>query len=575
MLTLGLSSFTHDAAAALLEDGAIKAAIEDSKLARSSTQGLPETAMRYCLSRLSTSWSDLDVVAVASRPFKSWLQRALLPLRSFPILPVAGSYYEANQLGVLARQLSDLRELRHQNGPCSFDLFCLEHHLCHAAATFFQSSFDRALIVTLDEGTDGNAGMVAIGEGNEIRVQQHIPSPHSPAWVYSQITELLGFAPHKEEHKTQWLGMEGEAIFKDTLLEMMRQPNSPLPCLDRRFVDCDATGGLKLSKTFCRRIGVLERNLSDEVRQALAASAQRACFEIIRDLVQYFRKKHAVTHVCLGGGIFQNVILVADLERELGMDQVFVPPAPGNAGCAVGAGLFVWHALRKNARAQEVSQVYWGPSYDRHEIEDVLSNSKARYSMQNTEERRLEAAIQFLQAGKIIGWFQGSVEFGPRALGNRSLLASPWAPYVKENLNDYIKHREWFRPFAISITEEDAPRFFECSRLCRFMNSLGVVRPGNEVLPAGFTLPGNQVRLHLVQEKANPLFWRLLKRFGSIAPAPMLINSSFNLAGEPLVGKPQDAFRSYFCSGIDALVIEKFVLSKYPMPGVNKVSVVS
>jgi carbamoyltransferase len=229
----------------------------------------------------------------------------------------------------------------------------------------------------------------------------------------------------------------------------------------------------------------------------------------------------------------------------------------------------------KKPRGHETCHVYWGPAYNRHEIEDVLTNSKARYSSQNTEERRMDAAMQLLQAGKIIGWFQGASEFGPRALGNRSLLASPWAPYVKENLNDYIKHREWFRPFAVAIPEEDCSRFFECSRLCRFMNSLGTVRSGNDVLPEGFALPGNQVRVHVVQEKANPLFWRLLKRFGAVAPAPMLINTSFNLAGEPLVGKPQDALRSYFCSGIDALVIESFLLSKYPVSNASTSVLVS
>jgi carbamoyltransferase len=269
------------------------------------------------------------------------------------------------------------------------------------------------------------------------------------------------------------------------------------------------------------------------------------------------------------------VILVAALEEELGMNQVFVPPAPGNAGCAVGAGLLVWHSLMKGARRQEVSHVYWGPSYNQHEIYDVLTSSKVRYSTPRTTERRLESAIELLQAGKIVGWFQGAAEFGPRALGNRSLLASPWAPYVKENLNDYIKHREWFRPFAIAIPEEDCSRFFECSRLCRYMNSLGILRSENNVLPEGFALPGKRVRLHVVQEKANPLFWRLLKRFGEVAPAPMLINTSFNLAGEPLVSKPQDAFRSYFCSGVDALVIENFVLSKHAVTSVNKVSVAS
>ena len=571
MLTLGLSSFTHDAAAALLEDGVVKAAIEDSKLSRSNNEGLPKTAMRYCLNKSGIGWHDLDIIAVASRPFKRWMRQSLVPLRH-SASPLASVYYEANQLGALAGQLSDLRQLRHENGATKFKLLCLEHHLCHASAAFFQSPFDRALIFTLDEGADGKSGMVAVGEGSELRVLQSISFPHSVAWVYSQITELLGFVPRKEEHKTQWLSMGGPATFKGLFLEMLRDSRSPIPRLNRKFVDADATGKLKLAQGFYRRIGLSSSNaeLSDELRPALAASLQHACFEIVRDLVEHFRRRHGVQNVCFGGGLFQNVVLVAALEKELGVDQVFVPPAPGNAGCAVGAGLYVWHQLRKNPHREEVSSVYWGPSYNRHEIEDVLTNSKARYSLQNTEERRLDAAIQLLQAGKIVGWFQGAVEFGPRALGNRSLLASPWAPYVKENLNDYIKHREWFRPFAIAIPEEDCTRFFEGSRLCRFMGSLGTVRPGSNVLPEGFALPGNQVRLHIVQEKANPLLWKLLKRFGTVAPAPILVNTSFNLAGEPLVARPQDAFRSYFASGIDALVIDGFCLSKYPLPGGRK-----
>jgi carbamoyltransferase len=576
MLTLGLSSFTHDAAAALLEDGTITAAIEDSKLVRSTTNGLPQAAMRYCLGKRGIRWQDLDTVAVAGRPFRGWLRQSMLAMRRFASLPLGSAYYAANRLGALANQISDLRQLRHENGSCSFKLLCLEHHLCHAAAAFFQSPFERSLIVTMDEGTDGVSGMLALGEGNDIRVLESIPYPHSLAWVYSKVTELLGFAAHKEEHKTQWLSLEGDSSLKDVFREMLCESGNFIPHLNRRFVDCDAIGRLRLSPHFYRRFGLAsDSELSDEMRRALAGSLQQACFEIIRDLVRHVRSKHNLESVCFGGGLFQNVVLVAALEEELGMDQVFVPPAPGNAGCAVGAGLWVWHSRQKGARKQDVSHVYWGPSYTRHEIYDVITSSKIRYSTPETEERRLENAIQLLQTGKIVGWFQGAAEFGPRALGNRSLLASPWADYVKENLNDYIKHREWFRPFAIAIPEEDCSRFFECSRLCHFMNSLGRVRSDHRVLPDGFALPGNRVRLQVVQRAANPVFWKLLKRFGEVAPAPMLINTSFNLAGEPLVCKPQDAFRSYFCSGVDALVIENFVLSKHGVPSLNKLSVAS
>ena len=226
--------------------------------------------------------------------------------------------------------------------------------------------------------------------------------------------------------------------------------------------------------------------------------------------------------------------------------------------------MLVWHHAMQKPRLPAVRYMYSGPPCDRTEVKDVLDNCKARYSHQTTVERKLDATLQLLQSGKIVGWFQGAAEFGPRALGNRSLLASPWASYVKENLNDYIKHREWFRPFAVAVPEEDCARYFECSQLCQSMNSLARVKPGVTVLPDGFVLPGDFVRLQVVQQEGNPLLWQLLKRFGNEAPAPLLVNTSFNLFGEPLVVKPRDAVRSYFCSGIDALVIDNFVLSKTP-----------
>ena len=192
----------------------------------------------------------------------------------------------------------------------------------------------------------------------------------------------------------------------------------------------------------------------------------------------------------------------------------------------------------------------------------MLENCKARYRFHVSDDQRLEETIQLLVAGKIVGWFQGAAEFGPRALGNRSLLASPWAPYVKENLNEYVKHRESFRPFAISVTAEHAGKYFDYTPAARFMSTLGFAKAEVMSLLDGFLLPGGRVRLHVVERAANPLLWRLLDRFGQFASAPMLVNTSFNLFGEPLVVSPRDAVRSYFCSGVDALVIGSFSMAK-------------
>jgi carbamoyltransferase len=218
--------------------------------------------------------------------------------------------------------------------------------------------------------------------------------------------------------------------------------------------------------------------------------------------------------------------------------------------------------MQGKPRQAAAAQLAWGPGYSSQDIKQVLDNCKARYRFHVSEEQTLEETVQLLSAGKIVGWFQGAAEFGPRALGNRSLLASPWAPYVKENLNEYVKHREAFRPFAISVPSERAADYFHYTGSARFMATLGFAKPEGARLLEGFLLPAGRVRLHVVERYANSALWRLLDRFGQFAPAPMLVNTSFNLFGEPLVVSPRDAVRSYFCSGMDALIIGNFSLAK-------------
>ena len=339
---------------------------------------------------------------------------------------------------------------------------------------------------------------------------------------------------------------------------------SCLPHLNRSFFAPGLAGTPAFSPKFYRQLDLPEdkAKLDDSQRRALASSLQEAIADVVADLVDFFRDRENVSTVCLAGGLMSNTLLVATLEQRLGMNELFVPPAPGNAGCAMGAAMLTWHETFGNPRREPQAAAYWGPAFSRSEIKEVLDNCKVRYSLQTTEDRKLDAALQLLQAGKIVGWYQGATEFGPRSLGNRSILASPWALYVRENLNDFIKHREWFRPFALAVPEEDAGRFFQCSHLCRSMNTLGKVLPEAVDLFRDFMLPGDLVRLHVVTRDANLHFWRLLRRFGEQAPAPVLVNTSFNLFGEPMVVKPRDAVRSYFCSGIDALIIDNFVLAK-------------
>ncbi len=437
------------------------------------------------------------------------------------------------------------------------------------------SPFDRALVLTLDEQGDGRSGSVALGEDTRLRALESISFPNSPAWIFSQVTDLIGFTPHADEHKTQWLGLEGDPVFEPLFLGNSAPLAGKTPASRFRVFQRGPCRAHRIFKKILPRRGNRSghrqgrrnrvrraRRFRTRCAQQLAASVQQACGKVAAELAERYRKETGAKSLCLAGGLFLNPVVVSYVEKNTGFDSVFVQPAAGNEGTALGAAWYVRHHVQGKPRQAAVEHLAWGPSYTNQEIKQVLENCKARYRYHNSDAQSLEEATQLLAAGKIVGWFHGAAEFGPRALGNRSLLASPWAPYVKENLNEFVKHREAFRPFAIAVPAERAAEYFECTPAARFMATLGVARPEAARLLEGFLLPGGRVRLHVVERSANPLLCELLDRVGRISDAPMLVNTSFNLFGEPLVVSPRDAVRSYFCSGVDALVIESFSLTK-------------
>jgi carbamoyltransferase len=555
----------HDSATALLFDGHLTAAMEESKLVRSpGIGGIPREAIRFCLDRADIGEHQVDYVAIASRPLHAWARQSWLRARLAPVAPFASLYYESRAIGNLGRELNYHRRVRLMWHDSRTRVFELEHSLCHAASAFFGSPYDRALVLVLDEQGDGWSGLVAVGEDNHIRVLRAVPFPHSLGWVYSQVTQLLGFLPHKEEHKTQWLSLEGTASRENLFLDVLRRGPDPWPRLDMSYFRRGLRGRPAFSKKFYRRAGAPggESAVTGDLGRQLASDLQEACAIITADLAEEMRKQTGAKHLCLAGGVFLNGPLVAALEERTGFEQVFAHPAAGNPGTALGAAAWVWHQLVGKPRTEPLRNLYLGPSYSNAQIKEILHNCKAYYHWCDTEAQMTDAVIQLLKAGKIVAWFQGPAEFGPRALGNRSLLASPWSPYVKNNLNDYIKRREKFRPFAIAVPEEDAAHHFDFAPSTCFMASLGHVRPESRGLLQDFLLPHNTLRLQVVARDTNPMFWKLLKRFGESQAAPFLVNTSFNLFGEPLVVTPRDAVRSYFSSGVDAMLIGNFLLSK-------------
>lgn len=566
MYFLGLSALAHNTAAALLDGSEIVAAVEESKLTRSrSAYGIPRAAIRFCMEQVRINWSDISAIGVANQPWRTWSRRTASHSRFLARAPISSVYYESKAIGELATELNNHRIIRMMSHDSRAPVLAFDHHLCHASSAFYASGFDRALILTSDEQGGGRSGIVAIGESGVIRVLQTISSRDSLAWLYTQITELLGFLPHEHEHKTQWLSATAEPRHLNLFFRMIRQSGDRYPKLNPSYFKRGFAGRLAFSKLFYDELGISPRQSKEippQMRAEIASSLQKATEIALLGMLTAFRKNHNCENLCLSGGLFLNPLLVSAIESVAGYSNVFIQPASGNEGTAVGAAYLVLRKRGKANRTPPLSHMYLGPSFTNEQIKAVLDNCKANYHWLSSQDEIIRSTIKLLLSGKILGWFQGRAEFGPRALGNRSLLASPWAPYVKENLNDFVKHREPFRPFALSIPEEDAIKYFEPPRCAEFMASMSKLRADATPLLSPFAVCGNLVRLHIVKREVNPVYWSLLKSFGNQAPAPVLVNASFNLFGEPLVVSPRDAVRSYFCSGTDGLIIGSFLLSK-------------
>ncbi len=558
---LGISALEHDTAAALLDGDGPVTAIEEDKLNRSSTtSGIPRLAIDRCLREAGAEATDLSLATLASRPKQAWLRNEALRLSLF--FSRSGLPYRTGAPDSIFWKLNQLRLLRQPLGSRT-PLLSFEHHLCHAASAFYPSEFDRALVLTLDESGDMWSGLLALGEGTDLRILRAIRFPNSLGWFYTRVTELLGFRPERDEHKVQWLSKEGTPEFIAVFRRLFSRNSDGLPTINLRYFGRGLAALSAFSAEFCRELGISDSSPPREspLGASIARSAQDFLEEAVIDIAETYRKKTGAKYLCVAGGVFLNVLLVHALEKRAGFAKVFVQPVSGNPGSALGAAYLARKHLQGTAKREPVSHLYLGPKFEEAQIKAVLDNCKTIYRYLPSEKQLVDETVGLLQDDKIVAWYQGRMEFGHRALGNRSILASADSPYVMENLNKYVKHREDFHPFALSVPAESAPQLFDCSDNCRFMSSIGTLQKAAHHLER-FAFNGRAVRVHTVERQVNPRFWTLLRKFGEGSAAPVLVNTSFNLFGEPLVCGPREAIRSFYCSGIDALVMGNFLIVK-------------
>jgi len=588
---LGISAFYHDSAAALLEDGRIVAAAQEERFTRKKHDArFPLHAIRYCLAEGGIAVGDLDRVVFYDKPFVKFerLLETYLSFapRGYKTFRMAIPLWLREKLFLKDLLLKELRKIS-GSGEWNEELLFSEHHLSHAASAFFPSPFDEAIVLTMDGVGEWATTSAAIGKGNSLEVQKEIHFPHSLGFLYSAFTYYTGFKVNSGEYKLMGLAPYGEPKYKDKILE--------------HLIDVKADGSFRLNMSyfdFCTGLTMTSQRFHDlfggpprkpdqlltPYHMDLAASIQAVTEEIVLRLTRSLCEETGIRNLCLAGGVALNCVANGKVLRDACCDRIWIQPAAGDAGGALGAALAGYHlqlGRARTANGDAMKGSFLGPAFTQREIEDRLTRSGARFEVL-ADGALIATGAEDLARSKALGWFQGRMEFGPRALGNRSILGDPRSPGMQKTLNLKIKYRESFRPFAPSVLRERVSDWFELDCDSPYMLLVAdVVRsrrremtreekqlfgidklnvPRSEI-PA-VTHVDYSARVQTVHEDTNPRYYALLSAFERKTGCPVLVNTSFNVRGEPIVCTPEDAFRCFMGSELDALAAGNCYLRK-------------
>lgn len=569
MNILGLSCFYHDSAAALLRDGEIVAACQEERLSRKKhDSGFPARAVRYVLREAGLAPQDLDAVGFYDKPLLKFERMLSTYAATFP--RSFGSFRKAMPLWIHEKLwVPSLirKELRPYKGPILF----AEHHMSHAASCFLVSPFEDAAILTVDGVGEWATASFGVGHGSDIRLFKEIRFPHSLGLLYSAFTYYLGFKVNSAEYKVMGLAPYGKPVHYDRIMkEMVHLNDDGSFKLNMRYFSYDY--GLTMTNgAFDEFFGGPPRKPETWMAERefdIAASVQKVCEEVVLRMVRYIHKETGLTNLCMAGGVALNCVANGRVIRETPMKNLFVQPAAGDAGGAVGVAHYLYNTLEKKPRGQAWTHAYLGPSFDDTEIAEYLASAGAK-SQELPRQELLGRTARLLSEGNVVGWFQGRMEFGPRALGGRSILADPRDPKMRDTLNMKIKFREGFRPFAPSVLVDKASEWFEIDCDSPYMLLVAQVREGKRVIPS-VTHVDNSARLQTVSRDESPLYYDLIKEFETITGVPVIINTSFNVRGEPIVCTPHDAYLCFMRTNMDYLVLGPYLLDKKEQPPVRE-----
>ena len=562
MYILGIGGYTLDAAASLVKDGELIAVVEEERFTRRKHEsGMPYKAINYCLKKANITLKDIDHIGFSYKPRLRILKRIPYRLLKIPIAPFYSIGYIVDEIYSTGKYLSELKQLKQKSEA---RIHFVEHHLAHAASAFFVSPFEEAAILTVDYMGEWTSTLMGKGAGNRIEKIKEIKFPHSLGILYAAVTKYLGFRHGNDEYKVMGLASYGKPEYIDVFKDMVKLlPDGEYRMNSDYFTYWSKAGSREgfMSKKFidaCGPIRIKGQEI-EERHMNIAASLQKILEDTILHIADYLHKKTGIKNLCVAGGVGLNCSMNYRLLQDSPFETVFVQPAAHDAGTSLGSAYYIYNTILDKNRNFTLDHAYWGPEFSNEEIKADLDLDKLKYTHHQDIAKK---CAELINDGKVIGWFQGRAEWGPRALGNRSILANATRDDMQDIVNKYVKHREDFRPFAPAVLKESAKDYFDFDQESPFMLFICNVKQEKRKLIPAVTHTDGTARIQTVDRRHNKLFFDVIKEFGEISGIPIVLNTSFNVAGEPIVTTPREAIRCFFSTGIDCLIMGNYLLEK-------------
>jgi carbamoyltransferase len=574
MTILGINAYHADSSAAIFVNGKLKAAIEEERFRRlKHWAGFPILAIEYCLKEAGIKYDDVDYFAIGRDPKAKYFNKLFYLIRNFngDLNAIKTRNQNSKKVKSLADELSTHFNVNKE--IFSNKIVNIEHHRSHLASAFFASPFEEAACLSIDASGDFTTTMLGVGKGNEIKVLDSVDFPHSVGLFYTAFTQLLGFPHFGDEYKVMGMAPYGEPKYLNELKDVVSLQNNGLFKLNLSYFKNGTKGIIShvnnqqivstlFSEKMIQKFGPqrLKEESLTQYHKDLAASVQLFTEQIIFHLVEGLYKKTKLKNLCLAGGVAQNSVANGKILQNTSFEKIYIPSAGHDAGISIGAALYTQHHILDFPRQPSIQSAYTGSSFSNEEIKKFLLERKIHF-LELQDEKLNNAIVECLINGGVVGWFNGKAEFGPRALGARSIIADPRRIDAKEILNLKIKRRESFRPFAPSILKEYVDEYFEINDEVPFMEKVFPIKKEKQALIPAVTHVDGTGRLQTVDKNISPRYYNLIECFREKTGIPILLNTSFN-ENEPIVNSPEEALDCYLRTNMDMLVMENILISR-------------